>query len=57
MRINRAIPCCSTRTVKRLALLPITINYETRWLEMVRIKQTYRPDIKLFGWYNERFVD
>lgn len=57
MRINRAIPYISTRTIKRFALLPVTIDHETRWLELVCIEQTYRPDIKLFGWYNERFID
>ena len=57
MKIKRAIPYSSKQTVKRFALLPVTIDHETRWLELVHIEQTYRPDIKLFGWYNERFVD
>lgn len=56
MKIKRWIPH-STRKISRFAFLPITINYETRWMEMVHIEQTYRPDLKLFGWYNERFVD
>ena len=57
MRIDRAIPYISTRKIKRFALLPVTIDYETRWFEVVRIEQVYRPDLKLFGWYNERFID
>lgn len=57
MRIERPIPYIGTRKVRRFALLPITIKNETRWLEVVCVEQTYRPDLKLFGWYNERFVD
>jgi hypothetical protein len=44
-----------TRIITRFALFPIRIQNEIRWLEKVTIKQEYRPDLRMFGWYNDSF--
>lgn len=41
------------RVIKKFAIFPITINGETRWLEWVRIRQTFAITI----WIDEGFVD
>ncbi len=45
------------RVIKRFALFPITICYETRWLETVYIKQRYNTySLNIFyDWENEEF--
>ena len=46
------------RVVRRLALFPIRVGNEFRWLEFVRIEQTYYdPDYYQFPWHNTRFVE
>ena len=41
------------RNINRFAILPITIKFETRWLEMCKIKQVYSYG----GWYNDKFLN
>lgn len=41
------------RVIKKFAILPITINGETRWLEWVRIRQEFVATI----WIDDEFVD
>lgn len=45
------------RCVKRFALLPITIGDETRWLEVVYIRQWRCSDMTFFPWVNCEFID
>ena len=40
------------RIIKKFAILPITINGETRWLEWVKIRQKFAITI----WINDEFV-
>lgn len=43
------------RIVKRFALLPISVDYTTVWLETVYLVQ--KNDLRwLLGWYNIRFA-
>ena len=45
---------------KKFALFPITINYETRWLEWVNIKYKYSEDCWGWcccGWIPTEFID
>ena len=52
---------------RRFALFPITVNKQTRWLELVTIKSVYYEDLWLtdrnhniihyWGWRDEEFVD
>lgn len=51
------------RIKTKFALFPVTAEAsnaycrkETRWLEKVTIRQTYRPDLCLFGWNNDFFI-
>lgn len=46
------------RIIKRFALFPIEMNDETRWLEIVYIKQHYRDGglLGLVGWWNLCFA-
>ena len=52
--INRA-----TRTVTKFLLWPVTIDWETRWLEKVTIKQKFqRGIIQPNGWWvNQKWVN
>lgn len=43
------------RIIIRFLILPLTIDYETRWLEFVKIKQRY--DEYRYKWINSRWVD
>ena len=43
-----------TRVIKRFALFPVTINYCVKWLEWVKIHQTYHGD---HAWKNDWFVE
>ena len=46
------------RKIKRkFALLPIAINYETRWLEWVNIEYEYYDGIFDSYWIADRFID
>jgi hypothetical protein len=44
------------RVIRRFALLPITANYERRWLEWVYIEQYYVVSVWEMCWGNNRFV-
>ena len=60
MRWNTKIPQIGDkRTLTRFAFLPIRINEENRWLEMVTIRQRYheRDFYDKSGWYNVMFID
>ncbi len=49
------------RTIRRFLFLPLKINEETRWLEMVNIEQEYDWDVlavtfeKYYYWYNVKW--
>lgn len=46
------------RYVRKFLFLPLTISPETRWLEMVEIRQTYHKRRGRFdrsGWVNSNF--
>lgn len=46
------------RKIKRkFALLPITINYETRWLEWVNVEYEYCQEIFFSYWAANKFID
>lgn len=45
------------RCVKRFALLPITIEQETRWFEVVYIRQWRCPGMTFFPWVDHEFID
>ena len=53
-----------TRIIKKLALIPITIGRETRWLEIVKLKQEYKEMANLCAevvvpcneWINVEFL-
>lgn len=66
MRIKHKIPPKSgeTKVVTKFAFIPITIGYETRWLEKVTYKKKCRLvwcyDIGLhcsYEWENIEFID
>lgn len=53
---------------RKFAILPITIDAETRWLEWVTVKYVYHDGTlrrdwttntfyHLYGWYKEEFID
>lgn len=44
---------CSYRVKTRFALLPVTIDKETRWLETVTTQQMYSFD----EWFDLSFID
>lgn len=44
-----------TRIVTRFLFLPLEIYSEIRWLELVKIKQSYKWYNK--SWKNEKFID
>lgn len=50
-----------TRIKKYLAILPVEINGENRWLERVKIRQRFGRYLMLnewrYGWYDEEFID
>lgn len=65
MRFTKTKPN-EKRTRKWFALLPVTIDYDTRWLETVEVEQTYhceyiqrnQRDVMLRrGWLNVRFLN
>lgn len=45
------------KTKKKFAIFPITINYETRWLEWVNIRYKYFEDCWFYGWIPTEFID
>ena len=58
MKIKRIKPG-DRRIIKRFALFPITVKYETRWLETVYILQIRRSSHLLYCgefWEPERFT-
>jgi hypothetical protein len=49
-----------TRVIRRFLIFPRTINYQTRWLEFVRIRQYYgyaTNSWRCWGWHDSEFVD
>jgi len=44
------------RTKRRFLLFPKKIRNEIRWLEVAAWEEMYRPDLKVFGWYADRWV-
>ena len=60
MRFTRPKPN-EKRTRKWFALLPVTLNYETRWLETVEVEQTYidiwNGETGEYWWYNAKFLN
>lgn len=52
-----------TREISYFAILPVTIDGETRWFEKVKIKQTYcysmgsLEDGDTYYWSNDKFID
>ena len=51
-----------TRIIKTFAILPITINNETRWLESCKIRQSYSLGVTgcgdlLYAWQDIKFID
>lgn len=53
------------KTIKKFAWLPITINYETRWLEEVEYIKEYKQllafddcgSYSYFGWEDIKFIN
>lgn len=45
------------RFIKRFAIFPVKVDHEIVWLETVYLRQKWRPDITIRGWYNDRFLD
>ncbi|MGU9269768.1 hypothetical protein ACV3Z5_13800 [Clostridium perfringens] len=43
-----------TRIKKYFAILPVTIKGETRWLEMVKVRERFG---RYLCWYDEEFID
>lgn len=42
------------RFIKRFAIFPVKVDHEIVWLETVYLRQKWRPDITIRGWYNDR---
>ena len=61
MRIKSKYKSGDTRVIKKFLFLPKTLNDETRWLEISRIKQQfdYYFDfiIPWYMWLDETWVD
>ena len=45
------------RVTSYFAFFPVTINYETRWLERVKIRQEFRQGRTRDFWVYIKFID